>query len=59
MLMSRVIVCVCLLLQDLLQNCSRGGEEESGGPLMSTFVFSSQHKDAEYCSLVVGINDSD
>jgi hypothetical protein len=23
-------VCVCLLLQDLLQNCSRGGEEESG-----------------------------
>jgi hypothetical protein len=25
-------VCVCLLLQDLLQSgCSRGGEEESGG----------------------------
>ncbi len=23
-------VCVCLLLQDLLQSCSRGGEEESG-----------------------------
>jgi len=22
-------VCVCLLLQDLLQSCSRGGEEES------------------------------
>ena len=22
--------CVCLLLQDLLQSCSRGGEEESG-----------------------------
>ncbi len=25
-----VLVCVCLLLQDLLQSCSRGGEEESG-----------------------------
>ena len=23
-------LCVCLLLQDLLQSCSRGGEEESG-----------------------------
>ena len=23
-------ICVCLLLQDLLQSCSRGGEEESG-----------------------------
>jgi len=22
--------CVCLLLQDLLQSCSRGGEAESG-----------------------------
>ena len=22
--------CVCLLLQDLLQSCSRGGEEERG-----------------------------
>jgi hypothetical protein len=28
-------------------------------PLMSTFVFSSQHKDAEYRSLVVGMIDSD
>jgi len=27
------LVCVCLLLQDLLQSCSRGGEEESGGHL--------------------------
>jgi len=25
-----VISCVCLLLQDLLQSCSMGGEEESG-----------------------------
>jgi hypothetical protein len=25
---------------------------------MSTFVFSSQHKDAEYCALVVGVIDS-
>ena len=25
---------VCLLLQDLLQNCSRGGEEESGGHVL-------------------------
>ena len=25
-----VCLCVCLLLQDLLQSCSRGGEEESG-----------------------------
>jgi hypothetical protein len=24
------VPCVCLLLQDLLQSCSRGGEEESG-----------------------------
>jgi len=28
-------------------------------PLMSTFVFSSQHKDAEYSLLVVGMIDSD
>ena len=28
-------------------------------PLMSTFVFSSQHKDAEYRLLVVGMIDSD
>ena len=27
--------------------------------VMSTFVFSSQHKDAEYRSLVVGVIDSD
>jgi len=27
--------------------------------VMSTFVFSSQHKDAEYSSLVVGVIDSD
>ena len=27
--------------------------------VMSTFVFSSQHKDAEYRSLVVGMIDSD
>jgi len=27
-------VCVCLLLQDLLQSCSRGGEEESGGHVL-------------------------
>ena len=26
--------CVCLLLQDLLQSCSRGGEEESGGHVL-------------------------
>jgi hypothetical protein len=25
---------VCLLLQDLLQSCSRGGEEESGGHVL-------------------------
>jgi len=29
-----VCVCVCLLLQDLLQSCSRGGEEESGGHVL-------------------------
>ena len=28
-------------------------------PLMSTFVFSSKYKGAEYCSLVVGMIDSD
>ena len=27
-------VLVCLLLQDLLQSCSRGGEEESGGHVL-------------------------
>ncbi len=32
---------------------------EVGGFLMSTFVFSSQYKDAEYRSLVVGMVDSD
>jgi hypothetical protein len=28
---SEMDLCVCLLLQDLLQSCSRGGEEESHG----------------------------
>jgi len=27
-------LCVCLLLQDLLQSCSRGGAEESGGHVL-------------------------
>jgi hypothetical protein len=31
---SQVRQCVCLLLQDLLQSCSRGGEEESGGHVL-------------------------
>jgi hypothetical protein len=29
-----ILKCVCLLLQDLLQSCSRGGEEESGGHVL-------------------------
>jgi hypothetical protein len=29
-----VVLCVCLLLKDLLQSCSRGGEEESGGHVL-------------------------
>jgi hypothetical protein len=33
-LFQRVTRSVCLLLQDLLQSCSRGGEEESGGHVL-------------------------
>ena len=33
-LIKGVRVCVCLLLQDLLQSCLWGGEEESGGHVL-------------------------
>jgi hypothetical protein len=31
---TRITFRVCLLLQDLLQSCSWGGEEESGGHVL-------------------------